>query len=136
MVGQHHLPEIINRLTEHLTYRWVIAYLMGGPGGQDFPAKINYSWKPVLLFGESKNWIGDVARSESRDKSHHLWGQSESGMTDLVERLTSPGQLICDPFVGGGATAVASIAVHRRFIGCDIDPESVDRTITRVKAMP
>jgi hypothetical protein len=137
MVGQSYLPEVLRRLTEHLKYRWTLAYLTpGGQSAQQFPAKVNTFWKPVLLFGKALDWIGDVTRSDvnDNDKDHHRWGQSESGMADLVGRLTKPGQTVCDPFVGGGATAAVALALHRRFVGCDIDKASVKETLTRVKA--
>jgi len=137
MTGQTYLPEVMRRLCEHLHYRWTLAYLTpGGQSVQQFPTKVNTFWKPVLLFGKAVEWIGDVTRSDvnDNDKSHHHWGQSESGMADLVERLTKPGQLVCDPFTGGGATGAVSLALNRRFIGCDVDASAVRQTLTRIKA--
>lgn len=136
MSGQAHLPEVLRRLCEHLSYRWTLAYLTpGGQAVQCFPAKVNTFWKPVFLFGESTEWIGDVAASRvnDNDKRFHGWGQSESGMADLVERLTKPGQLVCDPFSGGGTTAVVSLALGRRFVGCDTDAESVGKARQRIE---
>lgn len=128
MCGQSYLPEILAMITEQLAYRWILAYLTpGGQAVQQWERKINSFWKPVLLFGQALEWIGDVARSDvnDNDKRFHAWGQSESGMADLVERLSKPGQLICDPFCGGGTTACVSLALGRRFVGCDIDAESI-----------
>jgi site-specific DNA-methyltransferase (adenine-specific) len=137
MVGQSYLPEVLRRLCEHLKYRWTLAYLTpGGQAVQQFPAKVNTFWKPVLLFGKAVEWIGDVTRSDvnANDKEHHHWGQSESGMADLVSRLTKPGHLIADPFVGGGTTAIVALALNRRFVGCDVESKAVQETITRAKA--
>jgi site-specific DNA-methyltransferase (adenine-specific) len=135
MSGQSYLPDVMNRLCEHLRYRWTLAYVTpGGQAVQQWQAKVNTFWKPVLLFGEAEEWFGDVAtsRTNDNDKRFHEWGQSESGMADLVERLTKPGQLVCDPFLGGGTTAVVSLALGRRFVGCDIDPAHVEKTWARV----
>ena len=137
MIGQTYFPDILSRLCDHLTYRWTLAFLTpGGQSAQQFPVKINAFWKPVLLFGKAAHWLGDVARSaiNDNDKTHHHWGQSESGMTDLVERLTHPGQLVCDPFKGAGTTALASLALNRRFVGCDIDKKSVEQAKLRVRS--
>ena len=136
MSGQAYLPEVLRRLCEHLSYRWTLAYLTpGGQAVQHFPAKVNTFWKPVFLFGESLEWIGDVTKSKvnDNDKRFHDWGQSESGMADLVERLTKPGQLVCDPFLGGGATAVVSLSLGRRFVGCDIDAKSIATARQRIE---
>lgn len=131
MCGQYHLPDIFRLMRGQLSYRWTLAYLTpGGQSVQIHPRKVNCFWKPVLLFVKGEigdQWMGDVAKSSvnDNDKRFHGWGQSESGMMDLVERLSSPGDLICDPFVGGGATGVAAIALKRRFIGFDIDPDCI-----------
>ena len=135
MSGQSYLPEVMRRLCEHLKYRWTLAYMTpGGQAVQQWKAKVNTAWKPVLLFGVAVEWFGDVAVSKpnDNDKRFHDWGQSESGMADLVERLTKPGQLICDPFLGAGTTAVVSLALGRRFIGCDIDTAHVKQAKARV----
>jgi len=138
MSGQSYLPEVMERLCKHLKYRWMISYLTpGGQAVQQWPVKVNTFWKPVILFGEAIEWFGDVAQSKANDndKRFHYWGQSESGMADLINRLTKPGQLICDPFLGGGATAITSLSLGRRFVGCDIDEKSVKITTHRLKGM-
>jgi site-specific DNA-methyltransferase (adenine-specific) len=137
MSGQSYLPEVMRRLCEHLTYRWTLAYLTpGGQAVQQWQAKVNTTWKPVLLFGKATEWFGDVATSKvnDNDKRFHGWGQSESGMADLVERLTKPGQLICDPFMGGGTTAIVALAFGRRFVGCDTDEKHVKTARQRIEA--
>jgi site-specific DNA-methyltransferase (adenine-specific) len=134
MSGQSYLPDVMKRLCEHLKYRWMLAYMLPGGGTQVWPAKANNFWKPVILFGESFEWFGDVATSTYSDKRFHGWGQSEAGMADLVARLTKPGQLICDPFLGGGTTAIVSLALGRRFVGCDIDASCVELARQRVEA--
>jgi len=97
---------------------------------------VNTFWKPVLLFGKALEWIGDVTRSDvnDNDKCHHHWGQSESGMADLVDRLTKPGQLVCDPFGGAFTTCLASLSLGRRFVGCDISPSCVETGRLRIRA--
>ncbi len=128
MCGQSHLPVILAAMTPHIRYRWTMAYLTpGGQSPQIWPRKVNTFWKPVLVFGAAEEWMGDVVRSDpnDNDKRFHHWGQSESGMARLVEVLTKPDALICDPFLGGGTTAVVSLALGRRFIGADLDAGAV-----------
>jgi hypothetical protein len=45
-----------------------------------------------------------------------------------------PGDLVADPFVGSGTTAVAALTRGRRFVGSDLDPESVALTRARTRA--
>ncbi len=129
MVGHFWLPEVINKLNRHLSWHWCCAYIMPGATAQIFPRKVRSNWKPLLWFvkGEYKSdWIPDIFKSEAPDKRFHEWGQSESGMADIVERFTSPGETICDPFLGSGTTGVVALKKHRLFIGIDCDPNAIE----------
>lgn len=140
MVGQSYLPEIVTSLGAHLSYHWTLAYLTpGGQAVQLWQRKVNTFWKPVLIYVKGEyagDWLGDVTKSDvnDNDKNHHHWGQSESGMADLIGRLSKPGQLICDPFLGGGTTAVVAHGMGRGFVGCDIDDSCLEATKARFSA--
>lgn len=133
MVGQSYLPEIFELLRiDGLTYRWTLAYLTGGSATAIHGRRLQTYWKPVLIYerpppNPDHRIGGDVIRSEGgdTDPTHHQWGQNEQGVMALVRRLTEDSQLIVDPFLGGGTTAVACAALNRRFIGCDIDQKAV-----------
>jgi DNA modification methylase len=56
-------------------------------------------------------------------------------MAHLIERLTYPGQVICDPFLGGGTTAVVALQMNRHFVGSDIDENSIKVTIARINEL-
>lgn len=138
MAGQSYLPDILRLMTPHIRYHWLVAYLTpGGQSAQLWQRKVNTFWKPVLWFinGDYDGaWIGDVSQSAVNDnnKRYHHWGQSESGMADLVDRFTYPGQTILDPFCGGGTTGVVAVQMSRRFIGIDIDETAIKTTQRRL----
>jgi len=46
--------------------------------------------------------------------------------TWFIKLFTAEGDVVLDPFVGSGTTAVAAYRANRRFIGIDIDPEIVE----------
>ena len=139
MTGQSYLPEVIERLSENMEYHWCMAYeTPGGQAPQLFQKKVNTFWKPVLWFVKGKydgDWVGDVLKSpvNENDKRFHEWGQTLGGMKDIVERFTNPGDLILDPFLGGGTTGVAAITMNRKFIGVDIEQKNVDTSDSRIK---
>jgi len=139
MVGQSYLPTIMQALGAVLSYQWTIAYLTpGGQATQLWQRKAMTFWKPVLWYTRgpySGKWVGDVAKSEvnDNDKQHHKWGQSESGMLDLVERCSEPGDLVLDPFMGAGTTGVACVMKKRRFIGVDLDGSHCDTAKDRME---
>jgi hypothetical protein len=139
MIGQSYLPDIVAGMCRHLKYHWTCGYMT--PGGQSvqlWDRKVNNFWKPLLWFTKgnySGDWIGDVCKSEANDndKTHHHWGQSESGMADIVERFTAKGSVVLDPFLGGGTTGVVCVAKGRTFIGIEIDTEVASRAEKRIQ---
>ncbi|MDQ6674541.1 MAG: site-specific DNA-methyltransferase [Chloroflexota bacterium] len=50
----------------------------------------------------------------------------------LIKLYSYPGDLVVDPFVGGGTTAVAAAGLGRRAYGCDIGPGEIERAQTRL----
>lgn len=131
MTGQICLPDVMRALGECLNYHWTLSYLtQGGQSPQIWPRKINTFWKPLLWYVKGEydgDWAGDVVRSSSigDDKAFHEWGQSVDGFADIIHRFTYPNDLILDPFMGAGTTGLAALQQYRRFIGIDIDKESV-----------
>ncbi len=52
---------------------------------------------------------------------------------DLVVKHSKSGDMVIDPFVGGGTTALAAINQGRRFMGCDIDDGYISIAKKRAK---
>lgn len=137
MCGQSYLREYLEQLGSCLAYRWTGAYITQGPRTRMHEARVGTGWKPILLFERADAegipfLLDDLFDSPGNDKRFHHWGQSEQGMAALIERLSVPGALVVDPFVGGGTTAVVCRDLNRRFIGCDIDSAAVNATYERL----
>lgn len=135
MTGQAHLEEVLTRLSESLRYQWTCAYVTPGQSTQVFGRFVKCNWKPVVWLTKGAyagEQIADVFRSEENDKAHHEWGQSVGGMKQIVEAFTVTGELVCDPFCGGGATGVAVVLGGRLFLGVDQDEASVKTTAQRL----
>ena len=52
----------------------------------------------------------------------------------LIELYTYEGDLILDPYMGSGTTAVAALATQRHFVGCETDPAYVEAASERIAA--
>lgn len=135
MCGQSYLPEIYAMLGKHLAYWWTGAYLTAGPSTQLWERRIFTQWKPLLIFCNGEyggNYLFDVCKSDAPDKESHDWGQSVSGMLDVVKRFSIEGDLILDPFTGASATGASCLPLKRRFIGIDNDLAQIDMSATRL----
>ncbi len=50
----------------------------------------------------------------------------------FIKLFTQPGDMILDPFIGSGTTAVAAIQLGRNYTGIDLNPEYVEMARNRV----
>jgi site-specific DNA-methyltransferase (adenine-specific) len=83
-------------------------------------------------FGKKiNNWVGrDLAyptnvlqlSTECGNKSHSA-AFPESLPSWFIKLFTKPGDIVLDPFLGSGTTAVASVKLNRQFIGTEMKPE-------------
>ncbi len=141
MAGTSHLPDVLGYLcnTDGLHYHWTFNYLMDGANLRFHSRAVRMGWKPVvwLVKGQADGTDRyDVVRAPplaEQDNRYHDWGQNEGGFRMLLDLFAFPGQLVCDPFVGGGTTALAARALGCRFIGADVDEDCLVVTRTRVR---
>lgn len=126
--GQMYLPEVLQRMSEHLDYYWTFAVYHEGNTQIVNGINLMCRWKPVLIFQNGKkkieNTFQDYFVSEKREKNAHDWQQSTSGVAYLVEMFTKPNDLIVEPFAGSGTTLLVANQKGRRIIGAEINEET------------
>ena len=147
MTGTMYLPEVFRRMEAEpgLQYWWTLTYDMSRgslPGNWMWARRLNQYFKQILWYwkpGEAKpealhktDWVPCPGGHRDKDQRFHKWGQMESGVLELCRKFAQPGELIVDPFVGGGTMAVAALALGCSFIGADIDIEAVETTRRRM----
>ena len=96
-----------------------------------------YGMKPILIYvkppaRKPPKWFKDLLPSMTGSKEFHDWGQSLPPVRELVERFSEPGDLVLDPFLGGGTTAVACKQTGRRCIGYELDADMAERARERL----
>ena len=110
----------------HLKYWWTFAIEFSGSQRAIHPRHVQNSWKPVLAFAKpplkpTPEWLSDHLAGGGRDKDFHDWGQHKSEVQYLINRLTNPGDLVVDPFCGGGTIPMACKSTGRRWLATEID---------------
>jgi 16S rRNA G966 N2-methylase RsmD len=136
-LGQIQLPEAIRILSTHLRYWWCCScYHSGTTLLRMNEYGIVNGWKPMLWFvketrGDKETFINDVATG-TKEKSHHEWQQSESEALYFIEKLTKPGDLVVDPFCGGGTTPAVCEKVNRKWLAFEIDSANYARSCKRI----
>jgi hypothetical protein len=142
--GHMHLLEVMNAMQQHLCYWWLFAIDHRQGFTTIWNRRIMASWKPVVVFAKplpngalasSLEQVTDFFGGGRREKSHHEWGQAQSEAEYWISQLCAPGTLVCDPFVGGGTTPAACRALSRRFVGTEINAESVAIARARLAEM-
>ncbi len=79
-------------------------------------------------------WSIPTPPAEEKIFGKHPTQKPISLLTRIILASTNEGNLILDPFNGGGTTAIAAkIIGKRKFIGIDINEEFIDLSIKRLK---
>lgn len=77
-------------------------------------------------------WIIPNVKHNHVEKTEHPCQYPVELVERLVLALSSPGDLIVDPYIGVGTTAIAAVRHHRRAAGADTDPRYIDLAMERV----
>jgi hypothetical protein len=140
--GKHHLPDFMNALGQHLDYHWLLSLVHGQSGPRTYMHgyHISVRWKALLLYvkkgcNRRPRYLEDVVKGEGAEKGLHEWQQGLPEAMWLIEKLTDPGELVVDPFLGSGTVAAAAVKLGRRFIGCDVNPGAVAVAQQRLTAL-
>jgi DNA methylase len=125
LCGKQYLPEVYSQLAGSRPYRWTACYFAPGASNVNFDRNVVSQWKPLLIYGGCQKRFHDVFRSNLADaqvgQHRHKWGQDMEAFKSIIEGMTEPGDLIVDPFAGGGTTLLAAKSTGRNAIGAEID---------------
>jgi adenine-specific DNA-methyltransferase len=92
------------------------------PGKRHYkgPKKGEWSGNPL---GKNPSDVWEIPNVKSRhiEKTNHPCQFPVALVQRLVRALTKPNELVADPFMGSGSSAVAAVLEQRKFAGCDID---------------
>jgi DNA modification methylase len=77
------------------------------------------------------DWVSEIANSPAKDSGQTRTFYSYPAKfqaqipSALVSAATTAGELVCDPYSGGGTTALECLLLSRRFVGYDLSPFAI-----------
>lgn len=98
-------------------------YCSNGAGGQFYPSEDRTHFPSI------------ITHNKERDKEHDAQ-KPVSLIVDLIKHFSKEGDIILDPFLGSGTTAIAAKQLNRNYIGIEISPEYCKIAEQRLKSIP
>lgn len=77
--------------------------------------------------------VSDVIPCARERHTTHSAEKPTALLRQLIEQSSLPGELVIDPFMGGGSTKVAAVQTKRAFIGFELEKEWYDVARTRTE---
>jgi len=132
------LPETHDALRAGgLRYRWRL--VIKPVWKLEFHGKLLVGSQECLWYekGNSHLYQSQLDVQMSTLKGNHVvdgsnWGKSAQVLGRLVAAFSQPGDIIFDPFTGGGTVPAVCKMLGRHYIGFEIDPDTAERARQRV----
>lgn len=129
-LSYENLPEIINAMCPPLKYVWVLSWHRHSFRMRRWRNLIKVKTACLWLEkGRSKGYkvMADVHSTGNTSKSDdgHMWSKPLPTLMKWIESFTKEGMVVWDPFSGGGSVPMACKILHRRWLGFELDIDSV-----------
>ncbi|HUG92686.1 MAG TPA: site-specific DNA-methyltransferase [Planctomycetaceae bacterium] len=95
------------------------------------------AWTPHPLGAKPRDVFEiPVTSNGMREKTPHPTQKPEELLRKLILASSNPGDVVADPFVGSGTTAVCAEQLQRRWLGCDSNAEYLEWAAVRLEEVP
>lgn len=137
--GKMFIPEIIDELTRYLDYCWMFCAYMPSNQSKINKFELFEGWRPIIMLKKPGDlrphkWMPDQIVAP-REKAYHEWQQSSEPIRQIIEAFTKEGEMVIDPFSGGGTVAAVCKEMKRHFLAYDVDPEAVKVGLERLASI-
>lgn len=145
LCGHYQVPFVVSVLGKHLRYWWILS--MEHTNLNRLPGKwVCVKHKPAVWYVKERrrpgdtecpvdSLVGGTIKQVRESKGQHEWGQPVPWFSHYVERLSRPGDVVLDPFMGSGTTGIAATQLGRQFIGIDNNAAYVEIARRRIEAI-
>jgi hypothetical protein len=139
-VGQNILREVMNNMDGYLRYWWILCAHHRGGAARLAGKYVIVEWKPLLWYVRDRRRTDaeylvdfvEFGREPGALQELHDWQQQEAPARFAIEKLTQPGDVVLDPFLGSGTTLSAAVKLGRRGIGVEQDADRLAVAKTRL----
>ena len=139
MSGGYHLNKIFAMFEKSgLEYFYEFIHKVSGDAPYIWPRFVVAKSKSLLCYSKGKGLprlksVLSVFEPGGKSKQWHHWGQDVESARYYIDCFSKPGDLVCDPFIGGGTTAVACELIGRQCVMFDVDPAALNTTSQRLR---
>lgn len=99
-------------------------------------SQIELAWTNLTTYARIYKvlWNGMIRKNEFDEKTRkHPTQKPLNLFKSIINDFTNKDELICDPYIGSGTTAIACEQLNRRWIGIEINKEYCDIAVDRIK---
>jgi len=134
------LFETMQALRESLTYRWQLIHYKPGRVKEKFGAAGYCKYEGLLWYDKGRlprRKFMDVFQSMPFQSAiamciNHEWAKDPDALAKVIGAFSHPGDVIFDPFTGGGTVPAVCKILERRYLAFEIDPATADKARARV----
>lgn len=95
----------------------------------------NGEWQDVHPYSHDCYYLSEVSGELGKDSGWHGSVKPLSVVADIVARVSAPGAIVFDGFIGSGTTLVACERLGRKCRAVELDPKYVAVTLERLSQM-
>ena len=135
------LPLFLDAMLTHLNFMWQLLWFQ--PNRMGSRSKIGFgAYSPFLWLSNGVGKRTKIAKDVFKfstvggrqpDRDWHPTFKPPEVYGRWIQCLSHEGDLVFDPFMGSGTTAVAADRLGRRFFGCDINESYVELALERLE---
>lgn len=125
------LDQILALRESGLVFNGILNLIMWGRGGTPTGPGGNFILKNTPCFWMSKDitwpcnrvWSISTTTTLTNLPKYHKWSKDPGTVIRWIHGYTQPGDIVFDPYTGGGVVPACSKTIDRRYLAFEIDPD-------------
>lgn len=123
--------KIMRWMDDHLDYWWDYVAFGAGDSPMIWQRQTISRYKSIIAYrprggtGKPRTNVLSVYQGSNQDKNYHIWQQDDTTARYYIDCFSAPGDIVFDPFCGGGTAPFVCQLLRRPFLSFEINAESV-----------